>query len=81
MRRWPGNLQLPQNLAFAAFSNPHLHCIHRYLSLPDYQTAVTMIFVMHALADRKPIATADGEPNTLILLLFHGAHFSQWSGR
>src|ERR1017187_1546483 len=61
-------LQRPQNLASAAFSNPHLHRIHRRLSALNYQTAVTMIFVIHALNSRM-IGTAGAAPASEIFAI------------
>jgi hypothetical protein len=54
-------LQRPQNLASAALSNPHLHCIVGHLSVPHYQAATTIIFVSHALKMRM-MGTAGAAP-------------------
>ena len=55
------DLQLPQNLASAAFSNPHLHFMDRHLSSQNYQRAVTIIFVIQALNSRMT-GTAGAAP-------------------
>src|ERR1035437_96019 len=52
---------LPQNLASAAFSNPHLQRIDCSLPAPNYQRAATMILVIQALNSRM-IGTAGAAP-------------------
>jgi hypothetical protein len=57
------NPHLPQNLASAALSNPHVHVMGRSLSMPNYQSATAMSFVSYAFTSR----IADSAPGSQML--------------